>query len=1045
MIDDNTRKDILLHYGMPRRSGRYPWGSGRDPQRSRDFISASDEIKARLVKEGVPKNKLGTLIAREMGMSTTEYRQRNTLADEERARAIYSEVKTRMDRGESVANIASDMNISKNSVRNYAVKDPNEVAKGKQINGTMDALRNAVERSEYVDVGKGVERQIGISKEKLGAAVEKLKAEGYYKYSVKVDQLTSPTNRTNMVILSKDPDFGNVMKNIHKVRAVDFVAVDGDAMTLQNIQKPESLSWDRVKIRYAIPEGQKGHGTADDGEMMDGSMTIRPSAADLQFGANKHYAQVRINVGGTHYLKGVALYGKEEDFPPGVDVIFNTNKGKNKSPEQVLKPLKVDKLTGEINEANPFGATIKRQNAMTDGDGNIVPYKLNGKIQLDKKGNPIAKAGALNIVNEEGDWADWSKSVSAQFLSKQPRPVVKERIDATVKKVLNDYDEIARVNNPTIKKQLLESYASDLESKQVHLKTVAPKGFQGHLILPITNMKENEVYAPNYKDGEKVILVRYPHGGRFEIPELTVNNKGPGKDIIGPKSPDAIGIHPKVGRKLSGADFDGDTVYVIPNNQGKYKSRSALKDLENFDPNIYEDKAGTFVPITKSNKQKQMGIVSNLITDMSLQGASDSELTRAVRHSMVVIDSEKHKLNYLRSEKDNGIDALKKKYQIHIDRVDYKNLKMDDPTRFETITRADGTKTAKRDANGNKVHKKITPIDEEELKTLGDHKVKTGAATVISRHKQEVTTGGTKMTYQKEIKPGQPGNMRNLNALKRKLKNGEITDAEYKNQLTNLPSIYKEKTGINRRTKSYLVNMLDDASVLLNPNSTQVEKDYVDYINKLKSKHKEVMTEIQNIKPSKRDPKAAKIYANEVKSLDKKLALSELNAPRERQAQTLASYNFKKELARLGGSDALDKDDIKKLKTQAVAGARAAVGASRHPVKIEDHEWEAIQANAISPDMLSRLVRHMDDDQLKELATPRKVQTISTARKSRVAMMLNNGNYTIAQIAQATGMSTSAVSAIKAEHGITTSRDRLAASSLPSRPQDYLFGIEGEE
>ena len=23
--------DILMHYGMPRRSGRYPWGSGKDP------------------------------------------------------------------------------------------------------------------------------------------------------------------------------------------------------------------------------------------------------------------------------------------------------------------------------------------------------------------------------------------------------------------------------------------------------------------------------------------------------------------------------------------------------------------------------------------------------------------------------------------------------------------------------------------------------------------------------------------------------------------------------------------------------------------------------------------------------------------------------------------------------------------------------------------------------------------------------------------------------------------------------------------------------
>ena len=34
-----TDEEYLAHYGMPRRSGRYPWGSGKEPfQSSRDFI-----------------------------------------------------------------------------------------------------------------------------------------------------------------------------------------------------------------------------------------------------------------------------------------------------------------------------------------------------------------------------------------------------------------------------------------------------------------------------------------------------------------------------------------------------------------------------------------------------------------------------------------------------------------------------------------------------------------------------------------------------------------------------------------------------------------------------------------------------------------------------------------------------------------------------------------------------------------------------------------------------------------------------------------------
>ena len=67
------------------------------------------------------------------------------------------------------------------------------------------------------------------------------------------------------------------------------------------------------------------------------------------------------------------------------------------------------------------------------------------------------------------------------------------------------------------------------------------------------------------------------------------------------------------------------------------------------------------------NTQTEMGKISNLITDMTLKGATQDELARAVRHSMVVIDAEKHKLDYKQSEIDNGIASLKKKYQGTMD------------------------------------------------------------------------------------------------------------------------------------------------------------------------------------------------------------------------------------------------------------------------------------------------------------------------------------------------------------------------------------------
>lgn len=224
------------------------------------------------------------------------------------------------------------------------------------------------------------------------------------------------------------------------------------------------------------------------------------------------------------------------------------------------------------------------------------------------------------------------------------------------------------LTNPTVKKALLKSFADDCDSAAVHLQAAALPRQKYQVILPVTDMKDDEVYAPNYKNGEKVALIRYPHGGTFEIPILTVNNKQPTAKRMLDNALDAIGINSKVAERLSGADFDGDTVMVIPTG-GKVKVTSTppLKGLEGFDPKLEYGgkKEGTFKPM--KNTQTEMGKISNLITDMTLKGATQDELARAVRHSMVVIDAEKHKLDYKQSERDNGISALKKKYQGTVD------------------------------------------------------------------------------------------------------------------------------------------------------------------------------------------------------------------------------------------------------------------------------------------------------------------------------------------------------------------------------------------
>ena len=212
----------------------------------------------------------------------------------------------------------------------------------------------------------------------------------------------------------------------------------------------------------------------------------------------------------------------------------------------------------------------------------------------------------------------------------------------------------------------MKSFADDCDAAAVHLQAAALPRQKYQVILPLTTIKDNEVYAPNYKDGETVALIRYPHGGTFEIPILKVNNKlAEGKSVLGNTPADAIGINKKNADRLSGADFDGDTVMVIPCNSTKSKvkitSTSPLKGLEGFDTKdayggtVKKDvdgvdhyyRNGKEYKIMR-NTQTEMGKVSNLITDMTLKGATQDELARAVRHSMVVIDAEKHKLDISR-------------------------------------------------------------------------------------------------------------------------------------------------------------------------------------------------------------------------------------------------------------------------------------------------------------------------------------------------------------------------------------------------------------
>ena len=890
---DLVEEDLLMHYGVKRRSGRYPWGSGDNPyQHGGDFLARVEELQ-RL-------GKTEKQIADELHLSTTDLRMQVRVAKHERRALQADRARSLREDGKTLDEIASILGYANDSsVR--ALLNENTAANKNKAQATAEILKKELAEKGAIDVGTGVERQLGVSTGVLQEALFILETEGYNRYGVGVPQVNDPKKRTITPVISvPEIDQREVYQNLDLVKSVgDYHSTDGGE-SWDKREYPASIDSSRVKILY----GDEG------GTLKDGVIEIRRGVADLDLG-DSHYAQVRILVDGTHYLKGMAMYS--DDMPDGADIVFNTNKHTGTPKMDVLKKIQDD-------PDNPFGALIK----------------ANGQSHyIDAGGNE--KLSAINKLKEEGDWDKMSKNLSSQFLSKQPIQLIKKQLDLTYADAADEFSEICSLNNPTVKRKLLLDFADECDSAAVHLKAAALPRQSTQVILPLNAMKETEIFAPNYRDGEKVVLIRYPHGGTFEIPELTVNNKNPtAVSILGKNIRDAVGINPKVAERLSGADFDGDQVVVIPTGgRVKIQSTPALKDLKDFDPKTdysTEGKTGVRLLAKGAATQRQMGEISNLITDMTLKGATEPEIARAVKHSMVVIDAAKHKLDYRQSEKDNGIAELKKKYQG-----------FDDET--------------------------------------GHHG---GASTLLSRRKQDVEV------------PERQGS-------------GVIDPLTGK-------VVYKEsgrtyvdpRTGktVAATTKVKRILAVDDVRSM--SSGTLQEEAYADYANKMKDLANKARLEYKATPTLKRSASAAKAFEPEVNRLMAALRVAQLNAPLEREAQRIANARVK---AKVQANNITDKDEISKIRRAAISDARNSTGASgkRTRITISDGEWTAIQSGAISDTTLSEILRYAEPKTVRERATPRRTTQLSDARVSRIKAMANSG-HTNAEIAEALGISTSAVS-----------------------------------
>jgi hypothetical protein len=641
IIDED---DYFAHYGTPRHSGRYPWGSGgpdSSTPRNPSFVDLVTDLRKQGLKDTEIAEGLGIGSVDRTGKfvpSTTQLRAKYTIAKNEEQLAKITMAQSLKDKGYSNGAIAERMGLAgESSVR--ALLAPGAKDRVDVLTQTANMLKRHVDEKTYVDIGggtekylgDGVENYVGISKEKLGAAVAILKEQGYVVHTVPVQQIGTGKDTRVKVLAPPGTTWGDVRRNQDKIQTITEFSEDG-GRTFNKTKDPITVDPRRVDVKYYEDGGGKA----------DGVIFVRPGVPDVSLGG-KRYGQVRVKVGDDHYLKGMAMY--KDDLPDGVDLVFHTKKSDTGNKFDAMKPLKKD-AEGNLDPDLPFGSVIRQI--------------------LDKPGDPKANVtSAMNLVNEEGDWSTWSRNLSSQMLSKQSPALAKNQLAITLDRRQKEFDEIMALTNPTVKKNLLEDFASSTDSAAVHLKAAALPRQATHVILPLSSISPTQIYAPGYNNGERVVLIRFPHGGTFEIPELTVNNKhAEGRKLLGTDSVDVVGIHHKVAERLSGADFDGDTVLVIPNNLGKVKTSPALEGLKNFDVMKYKIPDDSPIPrIKPERKQQEMGNISNLITDMTIQGASHDQLARAVRHSMVVIDAEKHGLNYKQSAVDNGIRQLKEEYQ----------------------------------------------------------------------------------------------------------------------------------------------------------------------------------------------------------------------------------------------------------------------------------------------------------------------------------------------------------------------------------------------
>lgn len=944
-----------------RGSGRYGWGTGENAYQRETF---SVKMIKDLYKEGLDDkaivktfrdlgyddveiyerfDKYGKKlpdIAKALGIENSRLRAKISIKKNEEKAVRNLKIEELHKKEWSNQRIANELGVTEGTVRNV-LKDPID-QNNRKLFRVADGLQEMVDKKRYLDVGPGGESFFGTTSSNFKTAIALLQERGYHRYPLYLNRIGA--NTTNQIayqiLCPPDVTYHDMREHLGDIKSVkDYVVEEGLPKTNQlGLRYPVSVSSDRIFVKF----GDQG------GVDRDGVIQLKRGVEDLGLGSSL-YAQVRIAVDNSHYLKGMAVYADPDQFPPGKDIIFNTNKPTgtplmldDPKAKQVFKKLEPD-------PDNPFKAAIKVK------DGKVVgQWDYTGKDGKEHQ-SPI------NVVNSEDSWADWRKSLPTQFLVNQDRDLIKQQLKNAYDTKIAEFNDIKMLTNPAIKKHLLKEFAGECDTASIELRGAPFPNQQTFAILPVPSLKENEVYAPMYEEGSKVAMIRYPHQGLFEVVEATVTHKNKEAKSFMLNARDAVGIHPAAAKQLSGADYDGDVVTIMPtvSADGKVindiRKDKAIQELMDFDPNSFERKEGdTFKRISKNYQNRMMGVATNLLQDMKTIGAPREDIIRAVKFCYVIIDSEKHDLNWKAAEKQFGIQELRKTYQHKVDP--------------ETGEESDG-----------------------------------GASTLITRAKSPVFRDMYNPKWQPDPNTGEvvyQDKPRTKPDFKRKEDDSgwEVIGEK----------VIKEKVPMMATVK-------DARELMSGPDhvGTPKERLYAKFANDMKALANEVRREMVNTPNMEMSSEAKIKYADEVASLNSKLQGVKDNAPKERLATIIYNniVNAKRAEIRANNPD-IKKDELnkemKKVKRLAAVYARTAVGAKKPKIEITDKEWEAIQSGAVSSSKIISVLLNSDSDKIKQRAMPKGQEILSDSKISLIKALLSK-NKSYAEIAERIGCSASTV------------------------------------